>query len=62
MGFKIKQKGKGAEVKILRHQDESLIGKFGIIQRVSISTGNAYVKLVDEQREVQVPMKDLLIP
>lgn len=62
MGFKIQQKGKGAEVKILRHENEELVGKFGIIQRVSMSTGIAYVKLVNEQIVVEVPMKDLLKP
>jgi len=62
MGFKITQKGKGAEVKILRHENEEYVGKFGIIQRVSMTYGVAYVKLVNEQIEVKVPMKDLLIP
>lgn len=62
MGFKFKQKGKGAEVKILRHENPEYTGKFGIIQRVSLSTQKAYVKLVNENIEVEVPMKDLMIP
>lgn len=60
MSFKINQKGKGAEVKILRHENPNYVNRFGIIKRISLSTQMAYLELVDEKIEIQVPMKDLL--
>lgn len=62
MGFKIKTMNKGAEVKIYRSDNPDLIGKFGVIQRVNISRKIAYVKLVNEQIEVEVPIDNLIIP
>lgn len=62
MGFKIKQKGKGAEVKIMKSEQPELVGKFGIIQRIRINTQTAIVKLVDGGGEVEIKLNDLLLP
>ena len=62
MGFKIRQKQKGAEVKIYKADDPELIGKFGIIQRISLKSQTAFVKLSNENREVEIPLNNLIIP
>lgn len=62
MGFKIRQKVKGAEVKIIKSENPTYLNKFGIIQRISINRGVAYVKLNNENIEVEIPLNDLIIP
>jgi len=62
MGFKIRQKQKGAEVKIFRADNPELIGLFGIIQRISLTKNTAFVKLTTTGQEVEIPLKDLVIP
>jgi len=65
MGFKIKQKGTGAEVKIIRHSEEKYVGQLGKIVRVSLSTQKAYVKLstpIDGVEEIESSLNDLIIP
>jgi|Laugrefa1bdmlbdn_1035148.scaffolds.fasta_scaffold91216_2 hypothetical protein len=60
MGFKIKSMNKGSEVKIYRSDNPELVGKFGIIQRISISRSVAYLKLTTGE-EVEVPLNNLVI-
>lgn len=62
MGFKIRQKQKGAEVKILKHEDPNIVGQFGIIQRISLNTQTAFIKLSSTGEEVQVHLNDIIIP
>ena len=62
MGFKIRQKQKGAEVKIYRADNPELVGQFGIIQRISLKTQTAFIKLSSTGQEVEIPLKDIIIP
>jgi hypothetical protein len=62
MGFKVKQKQKGAEVKIIRAAETQLVGKFGIIQRISLNNQTAFIKLTNENIEVEIPLNDIIIP
>lgn len=62
MGFKIRKKQKGAEVKIIKSDNPNYLNRFGIIQRISMNRGVAYIKLNNENFEVEIPLNDIIIP
>ena len=62
MGFKLKTKQKGTEVKIYKSDVPELIGQFGVIIKNSLTTGLSTIKLTSTGEIVEIPTKDLIIP